>query len=137
MKINVVTALLLLAGLGYIAFAYAPEPWTPLREAGALISLPALILLLISRVQLGRSFAVQAKARALVTSGIYARIRNPIYVFGTLTLVGVALFVDRPWFLLLVLVIVPLQVVRARKEERVLAACFGEEYARYKAGTWF
>jgi protein-S-isoprenylcysteine O-methyltransferase Ste14 len=27
--------------------------------------------------------------------------------------------------------------VRARKEEQVLAEAFGEEYARYKAGTWF
>jgi protein-S-isoprenylcysteine O-methyltransferase Ste14 len=30
-----------------------------------------------------------------------------------------------------------MQIARARKEERVLAAAFGEEYERYKAGTWF
>jgi protein-S-isoprenylcysteine O-methyltransferase Ste14 len=29
------------------------------------------------------------------------------------------------------------QLVRARKEEAVLEAAFGEEYVRYKAGTWF
>jgi protein-S-isoprenylcysteine O-methyltransferase Ste14 len=35
------------------------------------------------------------------------------------------------------LVIVPLQVVRARREERVVAEAFGEEYERYKNKTWF
>jgi protein-S-isoprenylcysteine O-methyltransferase Ste14 len=35
------------------------------------------------------------------------------------------------------LVIVPLQVVRSRREERVLAEAFGEEYERYKSKTWF
>jgi protein-S-isoprenylcysteine O-methyltransferase Ste14 len=32
---------------------------------------------------------------------------------------------------------VPVQVARARKEEQVLHQAFGEEYERYKAGTWF
>ena len=36
-----------------------------------------------------------------------------------------------------VVVMIPIQVLRARKEEKVLGEAFGEEYARYKAGTWF
>jgi protein-S-isoprenylcysteine O-methyltransferase Ste14 len=38
---------------------------------------------------------------------------------------------------LLLCVLVPLQIFRARKEEQVLHEAFGEEYARYKAATWF
>jgi protein-S-isoprenylcysteine O-methyltransferase Ste14 len=46
--------------------------------------------------------------------------------------------VSERWLLLLpIAALIPMQVVRARREARVLAAAFGEEYARYKAGTWF
>jgi protein-S-isoprenylcysteine O-methyltransferase Ste14 len=86
---------------------------------------------------LGAAFSVRAKAKKLVTTGIYSRIRNPIYVFGELLLIGASMLVERWEILLLVAVLVPLQMVRARREARVLAAAFGEEYARYKAGTWF
>ena len=34
-------------------------------------------------------------------------------------------------------VLVPVQVVRARREQRVLAEAFGAEYAAYRASTWF
>jgi protein-S-isoprenylcysteine O-methyltransferase Ste14 len=58
-------------------------------------------------------------------------------VFGELLLIGVSMLVERWEILLLAAVLVPMQIARARKESRVLAAAFGEEYARYKAGTWF
>jgi protein-S-isoprenylcysteine O-methyltransferase Ste14 len=35
------------------------------------------------------------------------------------------------------LLIYPLQILRARKEEKVLEQAFGEDYRRYKASTWF
>ncbi len=40
------------------------------------------------RIQLGKSFSVRAKASELVTRGIYSKIRNPVYVFGTVLIVG-------------------------------------------------
>jgi protein-S-isoprenylcysteine O-methyltransferase Ste14 len=88
-------------------------------------------------VTLGRSFSVQAKATALVTTGIYSRIRNPIYVFGALMIVGILIWAHQPWWLLVLVVLVPLQVWRARKEERVLEERFGEEYRDYNRKTWF
>jgi len=80
---------------------------------------------------------VQAKASTLVTSGLYARIRNPIYVFGSLTVAGIVLWAGKPWLLLAFAVLAPLQVYRARKEEHVLAEKFGEAYRAYKQKTWF
>ena len=80
---------------------------------------------------------MRAKARALVTHGLYSRIRNPIYVFGALTVAGIFLFAGAPKLLWVLAALVPLQIYRARKEGRVLVAKFGDEYRAYKARTWF
>jgi len=116
---------------------YAPEvDWSTAKVIGAVIAGISFPLFALARWQLGSSFSVKAKASRLVTTGLYSRIRNPIYLFGGLFLVGLSLFLS-PWGPLAVaLVIVPLQVVRARREERVLAEAFGEEYERYKSKTW-
>lgn len=91
----------------------------------------------VARIQLGRSFSLRAKATELVASGIYAKIRNPVYVFGTVILVGFILWFNKPIWLLALVVIVPMQVLRARKEAQVLEAKFGDQYRAYRAKTWF
>jgi protein-S-isoprenylcysteine O-methyltransferase Ste14 len=40
-------------------------------------------------------------------------------------------------FLLALLVIIPVQILRARRESRVLEEKFGEEYREYRRRTWF
>ncbi len=139
MKANIFTLIIGLAALGALVFLYQPEgPWTPIRIAGAALALASGVLLVVSRLQIGSSFSVQPMARSLVTSGIYSRIRNPIYVFSSLLLAGIALYFDRPWLLLVILLLfVPIQIYRARREEKVLRDAFGDAYTRYKAGTWF
>jgi protein-S-isoprenylcysteine O-methyltransferase Ste14 len=72
-----------------------------------------------------------------VTAGLYSRIRNPIYVFGSLVIAGVCLFYERPIYLLVFFLIVPMQIVRARKESAVLETAFGDAYREYRAKTWF
>lgn len=94
-------------------------------------------MLTLARAQLGNSFAVTAQAKELVTGGIYSRIRHPIYVFSALTVAGLLMYLARPHFLLLLLVLVPVQIWRARIEEAVLEQRFGETYTRYKQRTWF
>ena len=136
-KLNVVALLLLLGVVSFVAVKYSHQPWTPLRITGAAISLLSLILLVVARIQLGESFSVRAEAKNLVTSGIYSRIRNPIYVFHILMLAGICLYFSLRWWLLIFLILVPIQIFRARKEEKVLAEVFGDEYQRYKACTWF
>ena len=137
MKLNIVT--LAVIGIALIAFATQAVrfQFTTAHLAGTAILIPSFILFVISRVQLGSAFSVEAKASTLVTTGIYSRIRNPIYVFGSLMIVGVIVWASRPIFLLVFLVIIPLQVYRARNEERVLREKFGDAYLEYKQKTWF
>lgn len=137
MKTNVITFAAIVLMAVWLGLHVNSVAWTPMKSVGAVIAAVGLILLLTARIQLGRSFSVTAQARHLVTTGLYSRIRNPIYVFSAMFLSGVAIAMGRPILLLLLLVLVPLQIRRARKEEQVLTEAFGEEYVRYKAQTWF
>src|SRR5437870_8458590 len=140
-KINGFTAFLVFqmcAVLIVISLAvFRPGPWTTVRWAGLGIAVPAAVLLFVARWQLGKSFSVTPQARELVTHGLYSKIRNPIYVFSALMLAGILIALRRPYALLFLLVLIPVQVLRANKEAKVLEAKFGETYREYKAKTWF
>jgi protein-S-isoprenylcysteine O-methyltransferase Ste14 len=72
-----------------------------------------------------------------VTTGIYARVRHPVYVFSLLGLTGLVLYFEQLPLLVLVPVIAVAQIVRARREERVLEQHFGDAYRSYRQKTWF
>ena len=82
MKTNILTLVLVLIVFIFAGIHFGSLPWTPARIAGVVIGLPSLALLVLARIQLGGSFSVRPKAQALVTHGLYSRIRNPIYLFG-------------------------------------------------------
>jgi len=115
----------------------SPLEWTAVRITGMCLLVVGFVLWTVARFQLGASFAVAAQARQLVTRGLYSKIRNPIYVFGSFVLAGAILVFGRPIWLLIFVVIIPLQIWRAGKESAVLETAFGEDYRRYRAGTWF
>ena len=119
------------------AVVFRPGAWNGSRLAGLCIAVPAAVLLFTARWQLGKSFSVTPQARELVTWGLYSKIRNPIYVFSALLVAGVLIALQYRYALLLLLLLIPLQIARARKEAEVLRARFGEEYSKYREGTWF
>ncbi|MGA3090446.1 MAG: isoprenylcysteine carboxylmethyltransferase family protein [Terriglobales bacterium] len=125
-----------LAGLGLI-FRLSPGPHGTARAVGLVLALIGLAGVTVSRYTLGRSFSVAARATALVTGGIYSRIRNPIYVSGEIFLAGVVLILWRLEVLIFVLAIIPVQLIRARREAAVLEAKFGDAYREYRKRTWF
>lgn len=137
MKPNLISLAVAIAVVCLLVTDFWGQPWTPVRIAGAAIGAPSLALLILARIQLGGSFSVRAKAQTLVTHGLYSRIRNPIYVFGALTIAGIVLFIGQPILIVILAVTVPLQIYRVKNEEKVLAAKFGDEYRAYKARTWF
>jgi len=108
-----------------------------LRWVGLVVCFIGLAGIIVARYTLGRSFSIKAKATELVTTGIYSRISNPIYVSGVICLSGVAIMVSHIYMLAILVLIIPMQILRARREARVLEEKFGEEYRQYRARTWF
>jgi len=134
---NIALTLIVGTALGYLVWKQSPAAWTPLSITGLFLLGLGFVMWTIARFQLGSSLRVTAQARQLVTQGLYSKIRNPIYVFGSCVIAGFILAAERPIWLLVFLAIIPLQLWRAGKEAQVLEAKFGEEYRRYRASTWF
>jgi protein-S-isoprenylcysteine O-methyltransferase Ste14 len=131
------TVVLTVIGSSLVILQGLRWPWTPLRWIGLGLWICSEVFWVMARWRLGSSFTGKAEARDLVTDGIYARIQNPIYVFGGLNIAGLILYLGRPWLMLLFLVLVPIQTRRIRRERKVLAEAFGQRYFRYRSQTWF
>ncbi len=127
-----------LAGFGLLlAFTAGEGAWPPERIAGFVLVVGGLVLLTIARFNLGSSFSVTPQAKKLVTNGVYSKIQHPVYVFSAFVLAGLALYFGKPTYLVFLVVLVPLQVARARKESQKLEEKFGDEYREWKRTTWF
>ena len=113
------------------------QPWSALRAVGAVLAISGYFMFVIARLQLGKSFAVTPQAKELVTSGFYSRIRNPIYAFVDVMILGLILALHLYWLFVLYPLLVAMHVVRAHKEAKVLREKFGQAYLDYSSQTWF
>ncbi len=91
----------------------------------------AVIVLL----QLGRSFSILPEGRRMVTHGLYAVVRHPLYLTEAVATLGVAINFLSPWALLLVAMQFALQIGRIHYEEKVLKEHF-PKYEDYARKTW-
>ena len=121
----------------FTAFVIAQRDYGVRFQIGMSIAALGITLWAVARIQLGSSFAITAQAKKLVTTGLYSKIRNPIYVFGGIGYVGLFIALGNWPALPLFLVLYSYQIARVKKEARVLEQAFGEQYRRYKARTWF
>src|SRR5438105_14380313 len=122
MRLNLITLALIVVMLVALGVYATHMEWTPVRAVGAVLVFVSGALLITARLQLGASFSVQARAKKLVTTGLYSKIRNPIYVFAEFFLIGLGLMLGLWPLLVLPIALIPVQVARARKEDEVLAA---------------
>lgn len=120
-----------------LALAVTSIGETPRILLSMVIGLPSFVLMIISRNQLGKSFSVMPAARALVTTGLYSKILHPMYVFLDLFLVSLIVGLNWPILLWAWAVVVLVQTLQGRREEKVLAAAFGAEYEAYRSRCWF
>ena len=111
--------------------------WDARHVIGMALAAIGIGLWFTARLQLGKSFAVTPQAKALVTTGLYSKFRNPIYLFGGLAYGGLFIAWGKVIPLVAFALVYPsYQFLRARKEAQVLEKAFGDEYRRYRASTW-
>jgi protein-S-isoprenylcysteine O-methyltransferase Ste14 len=71
---------------------------------------------------------------AIVTTGAFAWLRNPMYVGGTAALFGLAVLLASDWMVVMTVVMaLVLHFGVVKREERYLEAKFGDAYRSYKA----
>ena len=76
---------------------------------------------------------LKPRASSMVTWGIYALSRNPMYLGGLIMLLGWAIFLSNPLaFLLLPAYVLYINRFQITPEERALTALFGAPYAAYQ-----
>ena len=103
--------------------------------AGAEALLTAgLAVMVCGLISLGRSFGVMPRARGLVRTGLYRRIRHPIYLGEFLAFGGMLLPTLSPFTIGIYLTFVLLQAYRMNQEEQTLEAAY-PEYADFRATT--
>jgi protein-S-isoprenylcysteine O-methyltransferase Ste14 len=113
--------------------------WPARIGLGAVLLLGGGVLVVVGErafKQVGTNVPPWRPALALATTGIYAHLRNPMYVGAMVMLAGIATALASDW---LVILLVPTALVLhfgvVRREERYLEAKFGEDYRRYKASV--
>jgi protein-S-isoprenylcysteine O-methyltransferase Ste14 len=120
-----------------MALGIAAGLHSAIRLAAIVLSLVCAGMWVAARRQLGGAFSVRPEARKLVKTGLYARLRHPIYVFGTAAFLLVLLALQGGQALIFWAILIPIQVIRARREDAVLAKTFGQQYEAYRQSTWF
>jgi protein-S-isoprenylcysteine O-methyltransferase Ste14 len=120
-------------GTGFLYLKPVPLP-LPLGIAMIVVLVVTAAAEIYVLTWLGRSFAIMAEARTLVTGGPYRFVRHPLYVAETIGMAAVMAQFFGVSAVALSLAYVAAQVGRALCEEKVLAATF-PDYAAYAART--
>jgi protein-S-isoprenylcysteine O-methyltransferase Ste14 len=104
---------------------------------GAALVIAGVALVILARrkfAQHGQPTDPGHPTSKLVTSGVFSVSRNPLYLGGVCILGGIALALNLPWvFVLLLPALVACHYLLIAREERYLAAKFGDQYRFYAA----
>ena len=126
---------LVLAYLGPKDFGFG---FPNLVYVGLSIGAMGVLLWAAAMWTLGSSLAVLPGTDHLVTKGVYRVFRHPVYIGIVLTLSG--LFVacgSVPCLVYVGVVVIPLNIIRARAEEKALLEQLGPPYQQYRDSTLF
>jgi protein-S-isoprenylcysteine O-methyltransferase Ste14 len=134
--------------LAVIALGVILDRFLPLGILGQLPTTPRLIVGLIlllggfsfpamtrrTFASAGTNIRPDQPTTALVTTGIFAHVRNPAYQGGTLALLGLALLLKADWIVVLMVpALLLLHYGVVLREEQYLERKFGQIYRDYKA----
>jgi protein-S-isoprenylcysteine O-methyltransferase Ste14 len=107
------------------------------RWLAALAAVACLLMTIRCWRRMGRNWRMDISDRntTLITDGLFARIRHPIYAFSIAMMIATALVLPTPLMIIVAAAHVVLMNVKARNEEAHLARMHGESYTRYVART--
>ena len=88
----------------------------------AIASAVGLLLVVVGKIALGRSFGVVPANRGVVVRGPYTLVRHPIYTGYLVTHLAFLVAHPAPWNVWVILIADTALIVRALMEERVLSA---------------
>ena len=129
--LNPETGIVLLDADGVMEFQWVI---IALGIAGCVIYMFLCILMNMSFVQLGKNLSVDIdikEGNTLVQSGVYGVIRHPMYLCEMLIPFAAAM-TTQSWMLILWgLVMIPIEIIRANKEDELLKHHYGEKFAVY------
>ncbi len=140
------TALLGAAAVA-LAFALPVVEASLVRHQGLRLHtiIPGMVVIIIgfainysANREIGRSWSPSLEKtsdQSLVTTGIYAAIRHPLYLSGLLLGLGVNIYFGSRWAWLALLPASIIMLFRIPREERALEERFKEEYLNYKKRT--
>ncbi len=113
----------------------AEELWQPRFRGGAPVGLSIAVVgeavTAAGLYTLRDSFSIFTEARRVVTDGLYAYVRHPLYSGEIATVWGIVLSWPSLWAICLGALFTGLQLWRARREERLLTATFSD-YSDYR-----
>jgi len=121
---------------GLPAFAQLSS-YQPLRYAAAGCAVVSLLVTIRCWLRMGDDWRMDVGTRktALITDGLFRRIRHPIYAFSMLQMVSSAVVVPTAPMIAITAIHLTLMNLKARNEERHLSVVHGESYRRYVART--
>ena len=105
---------------------------------GAILGMGGFVAALMAYRELGRNFRVFAAPRRsgrLITSGIYSKVRHPMYTAVMFAFLGYIIYWGSMWGFPLWLAMTTLYVVKAWKEEEVLKQRY-PAYPDYERRSW-
>lgn len=124
--------------LFYVAWKGAVVAVNALNVIGVATSFLGGILWLWAATTLGRylTIEIEPKSPELITTGPFSIVRHPIYFAATIFFIGVAAISREPGTIILLIVIVLVEIEKARREEAELAKRF-PEFEEYKRRVGF
>jgi protein-S-isoprenylcysteine O-methyltransferase Ste14 len=127
------------ASIGVLRLLIFPRTMTG-AVAGTVATWAGIGLALWARFHLGQYWSARITLKdghKLIRTGPYARLRHPIYTGLDLAAIGSAVAIDHWRCALGVCLIIVGYVIKARREERLLAGQFGAEFEEHRKHTGF
>jgi protein-S-isoprenylcysteine O-methyltransferase Ste14 len=119
------------------AFARDTPAYAAVRWLAAAAAVLCLVLTIQCWRRMGRDWRMDISDRntSLITDGLFARIRHPIYAFSIALMLATAVVLPSLPMLVVAALHVVLMNVKARNEEAHLARMHGDAYRRYVERT--